>query len=132
MRRMSFSLDRVPKRESSKTEEFDVSAWHGLLGALADFIAAKVERRLRAAAPGMIDQARSPLGARRHCAAVKRRLARGEPGASLVGRKHLLTEEALSEELGRVSNRQPAKRNDANDVRDELERELRLLKGGVG
>lgn len=53
-------------------------------------------------APQWIPQTRSPLGNRRHIAAVRRRVAAGEPGATLVGRKYLLTREALDHELGRV------------------------------
>ncbi len=51
----------------------------------------------------MIDQTTSPLGARRHCSAVRRRLACGKPGAAIVGRKHLLSSTALDEELQGLS-----------------------------
>lgn len=77
----------------------------------------------------MLDQSASPLGSRRHCTAVKRRIARGEPGAAIVGRKHLLSPEALSEELGRVSRRESPNPTDTGGVRAELERELRLVHG---
>jgi hypothetical protein len=103
------------------------------LDALADRVAALVTERLLSGAPGMTDQASSPLGRRRHCAAVKRRLASGKPGAALAGRRHLLSAEALAEELSRVSGRpdsaspSPA----SGSVRAELERELRLVKGGA-
>lgn len=104
------------------------------LDALAERVAALVTERLLSGAPGMTDQAASPLGRRRHCAAVKRRVASGKPGAALVGRRHLLSAEALAEELSRVSGQRP---DDATpspasgSVRAELERELRLVKGGA-
>lgn len=41
----------------------------------------------------------SPLGRNRHCAAVKRRLAEGLEGASMIGRRCLLTPAALHEEM---------------------------------
>jgi hypothetical protein len=46
-----------------------------------------------------IDQAGSPLGPRRHHKAVKTRVAKGRPGAAIVGRRSLLSPEALQEEL---------------------------------
>lgn len=99
-----------------------------VLNELAERVAALVVERLQAGAPGMIAQTGSPLG-RRHCAAVRRRVSRGEPGAAIIGRRHLLSPEAMTEELSRVSKREtnnvitPA----ASNVRAELERELRLL-----
>jgi hypothetical protein len=71
---------------------------------IADRVAERVVAQLRSGeAPGWIDQARSPLGPRRHRSAVQRRLGRGEPGASLVGRRHLLSPEAVNEELARIT-----------------------------
>ena len=61
----------------------------------------------------MIDQHASPLGPRRHCAAVQKLVAQGKPGASIVGRRHLLSPEALEVELGHAL---PRKRS-ANEVR---------------
>ena len=98
-----------------------------LLDELAQRVAAVVVERLQAGAPGMVDQASSPLGARRHCAAVRRRMARGEAGAAVVGRRHLLTTEALGEELNRASG---APSPTGSGIRAELERELRLVRGG--
>lgn len=68
----------------------------GLIEAVAQRVAARV---LGALDSGMIDQASSPLGSRRHRAAVDRRVANGEGGAFKRGRKCLLTREALTEEL---------------------------------
>jgi hypothetical protein len=67
-------------------------------------VARAVRRALNAAADdGMISQAGSPLGPRRHADAVKRRLAAGLPGAAKVGRRYLLSPDALTEELSRTS-----------------------------
>lgn len=52
---------------------------------------------------GLVSQSTSPLGSRRHCNAVKRRLANGLPGAAKVGRKYLLTQGALADELATTS-----------------------------
>jgi hypothetical protein len=108
-----------------------VSALDQLVDELAHRVAAIVLERLRRGDPDMVDQVRSPLGRRRHCAAVRRRLARGEAGAAVVGRAHMLSPEALSEELGRASSRgAPSPTPPAHSVRAELEHELRLARGG--
>lgn len=65
-----------------------------LAEALVPRIKAEVER-----SSVWVCQTDSPLGRNRHCAAVKRRLAEGLEGASLIGRKCLLTPEALREEM---------------------------------
>lgn len=101
-----------------------------LLDELAERVAARVAERLRAGSPEAIDQSRSPLGRRRHCHAVRRRLAAGLPGASVIGRRHLLAPEALSEELARTGGAAPKQAHPGNSVRAELERELRMVKGG--
>lgn len=84
-----------------------------------------IEAEQQQARASWIDQRRSPLGAKRHCAAVRRLLADGLPGAAVVGRKHMLSAEALEAELQRTSNRprKPA------GVADELRAELRLVGG---
>jgi hypothetical protein len=46
-----------------------------------------------------VSQKDSPLGRNRHCAAVKRRISEGLEGAALIGRKCLLTADALREEM---------------------------------
>lgn len=73
-----------------------------LLEAFAELVAENVVKRLRANEPDMVAQETSPLGRRRHCAAVQRRVAAGLPGAAIVGRKHLLTQAALGEELTKL------------------------------
>jgi hypothetical protein len=88
-----------------------VSALESLLGELAKQIAREVVAELRAGeAPGMIDQSASPLGRRRHIAAVRRRVAAGESGAAIVGRRHLLSRERLDAELATLAKtkRKPA------------------------
>lgn len=106
-----------------------MTALDGILDELAERLAARVAERLRASEPNMVGQSGSPLGARRHCAAVKRRLARGEPGAAILGRRHLLTAEALGEELRRASARkEPGREAPATSVRAELLAELELAR----
>lgn len=107
-----------------------------LIDELAHRVGAMVVARLRTAEPGMVDQAGSPLGNRRHCAAVKRRISHGEPGASIVGRAHWLTLEALSEELGRATRGKAPKAPQGapsgapqGSIRAELQRELQLVRG---
>ena len=60
---------------------------------------ADVARRVEV---GWIDQQFSPLGRRRHCQAVKRRIAARQPGdvldAAVIGRRYMLTVDALVEE----------------------------------
>ncbi|MEY4550200.1 MAG: hypothetical protein RL685_6395 [Pseudomonadota bacterium] len=109
-----------------------MNAWDHLLDDLAERVAARLEARLRGSPAGMLDQAASPLGQRRHCAAVRRRISHGESGAAVVGRRHLLSPEALSEELTR-QRKMPDKIGEAvaaRSVRAELERELQLIRGG--
>jgi len=96
-----------------------------LLDELAERLAARVAERLRGGDPGMVEQTGSPLGNRRHCSAVRRRVARAEPGAAIVGRRHLLSPEALSEELTRVSTRR-APPEPAESAADKLRRDLNL------
>lgn len=72
-------------------------------------------------------QGPSPFPPRLHCSVTRARLRRGEPGAAIIGRRHLLSAEALTEELQRRSARSDTKPKLATDVRSELERELRLV-----
>lgn len=93
---------------------------------LVERIATAVAEKLRGGAAGFIDQSSSPLGARRHCAAVRRRIGRGETGAAVVGRRHLLSADALAQELGeRPRPRRPsAPVNHVRNIHAELEQEL--------
>lgn len=79
-------------------------SWDALLDELADRVAARVFERLQNGKPGMLAQSGSPLGSRRHCAAVQRRVLQKIPGAAIVGRQHFLTPEAMAEELESVSS----------------------------
>jgi hypothetical protein len=101
------------------------------LTTLADLVADRVVARMSAGQPGWIDQNASPLGPKRHCAAVRRRVAKGLPGAATVGRRHLVSPESLSEELAATSRRckSPGTASPSS-VTAELERELRLVQGG--
>lgn len=77
-----------------------MSAADEFLEELAARVAELVLDGLRAgAAPNMVDQHASLLGPRRHAAAVRRRVAAGVPGAAIVGRRLLLSREAIDEEL---------------------------------
>ncbi|MEI9949473.1 MAG: hypothetical protein WDO74_10940 [Pseudomonadota bacterium] len=101
------------------------------LDLFAQRVATLVVDRLRAGTePGWVDQHASALGPRRHCAAVRRRIAEGAPGAERAGRRLLLTPEALQEELSRGSKKRPKVDPEA-DIRDLAgELGLRLVAGG--
>ncbi len=74
----------------------------------------RIERRLaKCDAPlpsggEWVDQQKSPLGRRRHCAAVRRMKAEGDARVFVRGRRHLMAPEALAEELARLSLESPA------------------------
>jgi len=74
-----------------------------------------------------ISQADSPLGRKRHCAAVRRHLERGLDGVAIVGRRHLLSPEALRAALAEVGRPAPK----ASSVTKELEHKLRLVGGSL-
>ena len=88
-----------------------------LLDALADRVVARLTTGQRA---DLQDQVASPLGRRRHIAAVRGRVARGDAGAAIVGRRHLLTRDALAAELETLSQRKPRKTPKPGRV-DELD-----------
>ena len=99
----------------------------GALNLIARVVARHVVEELRCGdLPGWLDQSSSPLGNRRHAAACRRRIAAGDGTAAQIGRRFLMTREAVREELAAASAktrpRVPAKPN----VRAELERELAL------
>lgn len=81
-----------------------------------------------------IAQADSPLGPRRHISAARRRLSAGLDGVSNVGRKWLLSPEALRDEMGRLDSRVESAKQDpeleADAELSELRRELALVRGG--
>jgi hypothetical protein len=84
------------------TRDAIAEALEPLLDALADRIVAKLTAGERS---DMVDQVASPLGRRRHCAAVRRRVEAGDEGAAIVGRRHLLSKKALGEELATTSTK---------------------------
>lgn len=90
---------------------------------LAETIADRVLDRLRDGGHGWHDQSASPLGRRRHIAAVRRRVASGAGGAVIIDRRHLLSRDALGEELETIGAKPEA------DAHAELKRELRLVGG---
>jgi hypothetical protein len=77
------------------------------LDVFARKVAAIVLSEMRGGDLGMIDQHGSLLGSRRHCAAVRRRIKRGTGGAAIVGRRFLLSREALREELDDLDAPEP-------------------------
>lgn len=72
-------------------------------------------------------QESSPLGRRRHVRAVRARLARGAPGAALVGRRALLDAVALAEELAALGARKAVV---ASNTAGDLRAQLGLVVGG--
>lgn len=92
------------------------------LRVLAREIAREVVSELRAGELDMVDQAASPLGRRRHIAAVRARVASGSPGAAIIGRRYLLAREAIEAELARVSESKGSKRPTLEAVTDLLDR----------
>lgn len=96
---------------------------------VADWFDAQASNETQPAAVEWVGQKGSPLGARRHIAAVRRRVAAGEPGAAVVGRSYRLTRDALNAELGHVSakhssgtaNRPAAERDELSELRRKLE-----------
>ncbi len=109
----------------------------------AKLIARITAEELRGGDPRRVGQETSPLGRRKHIAAVKRRIAEeteageapGSRGAYVSGRRHLLTQEALAEELGRGSrgagcrvvkaSRRPVPANDDAALEEQLLAQMR-------
>lgn len=67
----------------------------------------RLEARLDAADDGWVDQTKSPLGRRRHCAAVRRLVESRDARAAIRGRAHLMTRELLAEQLAALSVPKP-------------------------
>jgi hypothetical protein len=100
---------------------------------LAIQIARAVVAELRSGdAPGMIDQSASPLGRRRHIAAVRRRVAAGEPGAAIVGRRYLLASVQVDAELAAASKRTPKAKPEPVDELAEMRARYGLKRKAVG
>lgn len=73
-------------------------------------------------------QVGSPLGPRRHCRAVDRRLAARAEGAARIGRKALLSPAALQEELSALEKKKPTEPK-IEGTKERLERKLALVGG---
>jgi hypothetical protein len=103
------------------------------LGELADVLEAaarrarELEAEQRSELRTWTDQTTSPLGRRRHVAAVRRRLAAGLDGVAVIGRRHLLAPAALDAELSVLSRRAPVAEK---STRARLERRLGLVGEG--
>jgi hypothetical protein len=88
----------------------------------------------------MVSQHGSPLGPRRHRAAVKRRKSLGLPGAQIYGRDYLLSREALAEERAKGGPRtdgppsgpsvKKARTAELAELARETAAELRTLRRG--
>jgi hypothetical protein len=107
-------------------EKADIVTVDEALAVLADDIASRVCSKLRAERVSWLDQRTSPAGSRRHIGMTKRRVQAGLPGAAIVGRRFLLSPEALQEELTLASTRAHA-RPAPTDVAAALG--LQLVKG---
>jgi hypothetical protein len=94
-------MTRHAAEESSPASQIG----HALEHALEHAIERVLRRVLHEQDPDWIPQGKSPLGPKRHCAAVRRRIAERKPGARIVARRFLLSQEAMAEELGRESER---------------------------
>lgn len=102
----------------------------GIAKRIAHFILKAIKGTDNAA--DFVDQWSSPLGPRNHCAAVRRRIGERKPGADIVGRRHLLSPEALREELSRQTERRSSTVPAGEpDPLEHLERRLSgLFRGG--
>jgi hypothetical protein len=87
------------------------------------FIRSMVRAELRGVDPSWVDQHLSVLGPRKHIEAVRRRLSADPPelGArhDKKARRYLLSQEAIAEELGRLSAPGVRKTRAENDLDEE-------------
>lgn len=96
----------------------DDSQFAGFVDQMTEVIATRIVSKL-GGRNAWIDQHgdplydKSPLGRNRHCAAVRRRVRELPPDqweCAIVGRRHIMSPVALSQELGRLMiPREPAK-----------------------
>lgn len=101
------------------------------LDVLADAIAERVVERLRTGdAPGMVDQVASGLGRRRHISFARRLIAAGDRRAVQLGRRYLLTVDAIDEARAHYSKRANGRDRQDADADDELAAELGLSRRG--
>lgn len=98
------------------------------LDMLADKVADRVVRRLRSDQDDWIDGPSSPGGTRWHNGVARRRIATGQGGAAKIGRRYLLSKEALAEELAATGKARTTKQPQrAESVSERLQRKLRLV-----
>lgn len=96
---------------------------------LAKHLAPALVAEMRRVPADTVSQNGSPLG-RDHCRIVRERIERGEPGAYIGPRRqHLLTREALEEELARKTPKrlrkaQPEPARDGDDIETRIMRKL--------
>lgn len=106
--RSSYLTDSRPRETAANDPQAVLSWFEGLLRRV-------VREELADAthpADGWRDQRKSPLGSRRHCSAVRRRLTENpnDPSAKMIGDRFLLTPDAVAEELTRVGRKPAPKR----------------------
>jgi hypothetical protein len=105
--------------EDVTPEEFELCMWEVLgqqlarpaASEMARYLAKLVDAELDGENPRLVAQKFSPLGAKAHEEAVRRRLRdakkRGvkgwDVGAMRIGRRYLLTPESLAEEMGKLA-----------------------------
>lgn len=88
-------------REQTLANEQELVRW------FFDQMRGLIREELRAVQQGdeWVDQRHSPdLGSRRHCKAVRERMAAHADGAKKIGDRYLLTTSALCEELEKIGN----------------------------
>lgn len=104
-----------------------------LLSQLADQLAAAVESRLGLAA--WVDQRTSPLGRNRHCAAARRRLDAAkpgeDPGVRRIGRRYLMSPEALRQESLRLLEHPGLARTTGPDALDAAMARAKMARRGA-
>jgi hypothetical protein len=104
-----------------------------LIEEIADRTAAKVIERQHGGAagfPGWLDQHSSGLGPRRHNPLARRGLQLGKPGYVKLGRRYLISPEALALELGQASSASASQHApEVSQVRARLEKKLALIRG---
>lgn len=76
-----------------------------------------------------MDQASSVLGSRRHIAACRRRMAAGREGAAKVGKRYLLSAEALREELASLGRPAPEPVEETSDYAARMRSALQVVGG---
>ena len=106
-----------------------------ILGRLVKELAKELAQELRSTSnEEWVSQHGSPLGPRVHCAAVRGRVERGFPDASINRKRFLMTKEALVEEMRLRGQKRPLAKTTApvpetvtdtpNGVKERLLRKL--------